>query len=213
MVLAGLDRKATNMYGTSAYELQRRQHRVRIQEATLGITAIGGYQALSVAAIIEVAGVSRRVFRRCFANPDAVLLEIHGSCVDELAARVAAADIANGTTRERLEACLTAIVGYLVDDPVRAETLVVGAHGAGASVLQVQEAALSALTVRVAGMLVADGVGAVDADRGARLGIGAVRETLRTRIVRGELDELEPLVPELVSAAFPMVARDHALAA
>lgn len=179
---------------------------LRILRATMCVTAVGGYSSLSTAAITAVAGVSRPTFRRWFASPEAALLAVHDACVAQLSRRIEETDDADLSASERLEAWLATTVDYLTADPVRAETLMVEVHSVGSIVLSAQEEALAVLIARVADVLIAEGIGPVHARRGARLGIGAVRDALRTRIALGLLDELPSLVPELAAAAFPMVA-------
>lgn len=187
-------------------------HRDRILDATLNIVGIAGYSELSVSSITELAGVTRQAFYALYESPEAAFLDTYRDAIGGLLERLSATRDAEADLDTGLLDGIEAAVGYLVAEPVRAALLLVEVHAAGAAAVELQQRALSAVVAGTAEMLRGSGIDPLNAERGARFGVGAINEALRTRITRGDLQDLPALVPDLRVTAFPMagtiVARD-----
>lgn len=187
-------------------------HRDRILDATLNIVGIAGYSELSVSSITELAGVTRQAFYALYESPEAAFLDTYRDAIGGLLERIAATRDAEADLDTGLLDGIEAAVGYLVAEPVRAALLLVEVHAAGAAAVELQQKALSAVVAGTAEMLEGSGIDPLNAARGARFGVGAINEALRTRITRGDLQDLPAIVPDLRVTAFPMagtvVARD-----
>lgn len=181
-------------------------HRDRILDATLNIVGIAGYSELSVSSITELAGVTRQAFYALYESPEAAFLDTYREAIGELLARMTATHTEPADLEASLGDGIEAAVGYLVAEPVRAALLLVEVHAAGAAAVELQQRALTTVVDGVAELLERAGLDARDAARGARFGVGAVNEALRTRITRGDLQDLPGIVPDLRATAFPMAS-------
>lgn len=192
-------------YGLSRAELEV-YHRDRILDATLNIVGVAGYSELSVSSITELAGVTRQAFYALYESPEAAFLDTYRDAIGGLLAQLAATHDVESEPEAGLIRGIEAAVDYLVAEPVRAALVLVEVHAAGAAAVEIQQRALSTVVGGAAELLERSGVPTVDAERGARFGVGAVNEALRTRITRGDLQDLASIVPDLSATAFPMVA-------
>lgn len=181
-------------------------HRDRILDATLNIVGVAGYSELSVSSITELAGVTRQAFYALYESPEAAFLDTYRDAVGGMLEQLAATHDAECEPDVGLSQGLEAAVDYLVAEPVRAALVLVEVHAAGAAAVEIQQRALNAVTDGVVELLERSGIARVDAERGARFGVGAVNEALRARITRGDLQDLAAIVPDLSATAFPMVA-------
>ncbi len=181
-------------------------HRDRILDATLNIVGVAGYSELSVAAITELAGVTRQAFYALYESPEAAFIDTYRDAIGGMLERLAATHDAECEPGIGLTKGLEAAIAYLVAEPVRAALVLVEVHAAGSAAVEIQQRALSAVAGSVAELLERAGIAPIDAERGARFGVGAVNEALRTRITRGDLQDLAAIVPDLLATAFPMIA-------
>lgn len=192
-------------YGLSRAELEV-YHRDRILDATLNIVGVAGYSDLSVSSITELAGVTRQAFYALYESPEAAFLDTYREAVGGMLEQLAATHDAECESDVGLTRGLEAAVEYLVAEPVRAALVLVEVHAAGAAAVEIQQRALNAVADGVAELLERSGIARLDAERGARFGVGAVNEALRARIARGDLQDLAAIIPDLSATAFPMVA-------
>ncbi|MBF6620102.1 MAG: TetR/AcrR family transcriptional regulator [Patulibacter sp.] len=174
----------------------------------LSITSASGYGALSVSEIIRTSGVSRRGFNAWFAGPEDAFVAAHDQCMGQLVDAVRAAIDADGVPEHQLRRGLQAAIEYVVADPARADAVLLEVHAAGHRAQRSQEAAVQELVAEAHAVLVRFGLEEPVARRLAPLGIGAVREAIRTRMTRGELHTLPGVVGELADAAFPLRSLD-----
>lgn len=183
------------------------QQRSRILDATLSIATVAGYAELSIASILALAQVQRRTFNGMFGGKEDAFLAAYRDLVGQLAGQLVAAYDAEAAPSERVVDCLDAVVTFLLADPVRAEFVLLEVHAAGVNAVGLQRSALDVLVDRTAAMLAEAGVGDDGRARlGAEFAIGAVHETLRASMHRGELDRLPEQTPDLARAAFPMLS-------
>ncbi len=192
-------------YGLSRAELEV-YHRDRILDATLNIVGVAGYSELSVSSITELAGVTRQAFYALYESPEASFLDTYREALGGLLDTVAATHDPDDEPEVALFRGTEVAVEYLVAEPVRAALLLVEVHAAGAAAVELQQRALDSVVAGVAGVLERSGVPPIDAELGARFGVGAVNEALRARITRGDLQDLTGIVPDLCATAFRMAS-------
>lgn len=194
-------------YGLSRAELEV-YHRDRILDATLNIVGVAGYSELSVSSITELAGVTRQAFYALYESPEAAFIDTYRDAIGGMLQQLVATHDVESDPGVGLVSGLEAAVDYLVAEPVRAALVLVEVHAAGAAAVEIQQRALTTVVGGVTELLERSGISAVDAERGARFGVGAVNEALRARITRGDLQDLASIVPDLAATAFPMVVAD-----
>lgn len=193
--------------GISADERDRTQQ-YRVLQAVLRIASVGGYDSLSVAQVMRTSGVTRRGFNTAFASLEDAFVAAHDRCMEQLIDAVRAAIDVDDPPERQLRRGLEAAVAYLVADPARADAMLIEVHVAGHRARRQHETAVQQLTSEARGVLVRCGLETAMAERLASLGIGAVREAIRSRMSRGELHTLPAVTGDLADAAFPLGALD-----
>lgn len=181
-------------------EVVVRNQKERIFRAVIDVTSVAGYGEMSVEDIISTAGVSRRTFYDYFPNKQTVFL----ACVDQVAQELRQTVKDAFDTGEdpigRATACIGALTHFLAEDPARAEMALVEILAAGQEAIAKRNETmefLADLVVRgTADLPGAEHVNPLT----AQTIVGGIAEVLYTRVVRGETDELEELVPDLVHA-------------
>ena len=125
-----------------------RSERERLLEAMLRVAAAKGYEATTVADVIEVAGVSRGSFDAMFESKEACFLEAYDAVFDVLVAHVTSAfEAAAGEPwPERITAGLGALVGLLSIEAGIARLSMVEVTAAGDDARARYRAALSRFT-------------------------------------------------------------------
>lgn len=175
--------------------------RRRLLEAVVDAVATVGYDAATVVDICAAADVSaRRGFYRHFADVRSAFVEACLGIDRELRATAARAleASAGGEPRERVEACVIAIVGFLTEDPVRAEALLLHGYAGGTEIAQAREVTMTRFVAHLrelAEPLV--GPGPPPDDLLAQMALGGAHETIHRQLVAGELDALPEQIPQL----------------
>lgn len=161
-------------------EIQRQ----RILRATAEVAAEHGAGEVTVAHIVERAGVSRRTFYEQFADREECFL----AALDEAIERVAAVvvPVYEGATdwRERLRVGLAALLCFLEDEPGTRALLVVEALGAGPRALEHRARVIDVLIAAVDEGR-AEGKGANAPALAAEGVVGAVLAVIHARVSAG----------------------------
>ncbi len=160
--------------------------RARLLAAAAQVACERGAGNVTVAHIVERAGVSRRTFYEIFTGSEECLLATLDQALDRASARVLPPWRSSGSWRERVRCCLVEMLALFDEEPGLARLLVVESLGAGPTALERRS--------RVLGGLFA----ALDEGRGeARAGtdptplsaegvVGGVLAVLHARIVDAE---------------------------
>lgn len=121
----------------SAFERERVSEiqRTRLVVAAGQVCCEHGVANVTVARIVERAGVSRRTFYELYRDSDECLLTVFGDSLSRARERVLDAWSSEGGRRERTRACLVALLSLLDEDPVLARLLLVESLAAGQRVL------------------------------------------------------------------------------
>jgi AcrR family transcriptional regulator len=129
------ERKLNPGVGTPREKVERSQ-RERLFAATIATVAAKGYEAATVADLLELSGVSRATFYRQFDDKRACFVATLEALLDAMAALVAHRYTAEGTWEERARAVLGTIVELTVAQPAAARVCMVEAYAAGPVALE-----------------------------------------------------------------------------
>jgi AcrR family transcriptional regulator len=175
--------------GTPAEEVARNQ-RERLFGAIVALASEKGYEAITVADVLELSGVSRSAFYVHFANKAECLTAAAAELIEPALAALAPKN-GDGKPREPREVFegFFEIVGA---QPAAARVCFLELHAAGAEGEAVGDRAFEALTASVAEL---DGQSI--SPELARALVAGLRKLIHTRLAREEGAELEGLVPGL----------------
>jgi len=173
----------------------RSNQRDRIVEAVIEVVSETGYAGLTVRAVIERAGVSRRTFYEHFSNKEDVFLAVYDVVVARLADDVRLAYTGGRTYPQKVALGLETFLGRLAEFPALAHVCIVQVLAAGPDALARRAHALQTFSdlIRPEG----------DAARRAPplavdVAIGGIYEIVGAHVSRGEAKLLPALCPELL---------------
>jgi AcrR family transcriptional regulator len=106
-------------------ELVQQSQRERLLSAMVRVSAKKGYEATSVADILEVSGVGRETFYELFEDKQSCFLAAHRLLFEDFLAHVTEAYERPGPWPERVRIGLAALLEWLAVDPDAARVLVV----------------------------------------------------------------------------------------
>lgn len=177
-------------------ELVVRSQRERLLAAVVRVTASKGYEATSVADILEEAGVGRESFYELFSDKRECLLVAHGVLVDRLEATVKAAYEEPGRWVDRVRGAIAATLDWFAADPAAAKVTVVELAAVGSTSRErFQE------QFRRFATLLEEGRDEPELGqarpRAAELAISAGLARVYEEVINGRAAELPELLPEL----------------
>jgi AcrR family transcriptional regulator len=177
-------------------ELVTRSQRERLLAAVVRVTAANGYEATSVADILEEAGVGRESFYELFEDKRDCLLAARRILVDDLEAKVAAAYRAPGQWADRIRNALAAMLGWCAEDPAAARVTIVELTAVGPISRQLfREDFRRFIELLDDGLDESEPV--PDLPQATSLAVGAAVARLYEEVLRGQATELPSLLPEL----------------
>ncbi len=191
----GSPRDRAGRQGAHVAEMQRR----RLLTATLELAAKGGVQAMSVAALCERAGLSRRTFYELFDDREDCIHAAFEDALDRTVQVVSRAAAAQKRWRERVRAGLATLLTLLDHEPGLGRLLVVEALGCGPPTLDlrrrvlaqaarvIDEGCAEARAGRVPSPLTAEGI------------VGAVLSVIHARMLAGDPRPLVELTGPLMA--------------
>lgn len=174
--------------------------RERLLAAMLRAAAELGYRETNVQEVIERAGVSRPTFYEHFANKEACFLAAFDTSAARLRERVGAAAAKGGDSlRQRLRFGLETLLNFAATEPDAARTLIVEARAASAEAVMRRDQLLDHFA------------GCIDAQVRELLPdppsyspitaagiVGGVEALLYSRLNRGDVDDLDALLPSMM---------------
>jgi len=182
-----------------------RSQRERMLRAMADAVAERGYAATSVADVLKRAGVSRRTFYEQFANKRDCFLAAYDEAVSLVMARVRTAYAGPGAWEARLAAGFTAFLEYLATEPSFARMCVVEVLAAGQDALERRDRALADF----AKLIAQSHRDAPETDTVPlvyfEVMVGGIYHVVHGRIVRGDVDALSELLPDLLYCAMAPV--------
>jgi AcrR family transcriptional regulator len=179
--------------GTPPEEVARNQ-RERLFGAIVALAAEKGYEAITVADVLTLSGVSRSAFYVHFANK-AECLTAAASELIEPALAVLASTNGDGKPREPREV-FEGFFEIVAAQPAAARVCFIELHAAGPEGEALGDRAFEALTATVAELSAGSGGRAISQEL-VRAVVAGLRKLIHTRLARSEEVELEGLVPEL----------------
>ena len=170
-----------------------------------------GYRAVTVADIVRRAGIARNTFYDNFASKEDCFLATQDYAVEESLARIVEAATPLETWEDRLAAGLGAFLGYLGEEPALARTCIVEALSAGDAAQERYERSLQAFVPLLR-------AGRDDSPHGDELPetleetiVGGIFWVIYQRLVLGEAERIEVLLPDLVDFALtPYIGAESA---
>jgi AcrR family transcriptional regulator len=179
-----------------------RSQRERLREAMVRVAAAKGYEATTVADVIEVAGVSEETFYGMFADKEACFLEAYDAVIDVLVAHVTSSfEAAEGEPwPDRIAAGLRALVQLLAAEADIARMAMVEVTAAGDDARERYRAALARFTPFLEEGRAYSGQGDELPPDTARFAIGGATSMIFDEIRAGRGPELERNLPDLVFA-------------
>jgi AcrR family transcriptional regulator len=179
-----------------------RSQRERMLDATSRAVSELGYPALTVAAILERAGVSRKTFYEHFADKEECFLAAYDVVVEGLVRAVGEAYNREDTWREKIRAGLGEFLRFLAAEPNFARMCIVEVLAAGPSALQRRDGAMRMFTVffEAGRQEVPEGMPPLPPLVSESV-VGAIYEVIYSRILRNQTEELPDLLPDLMYIA------------
>ncbi|HEV2451647.1 MAG TPA: TetR/AcrR family transcriptional regulator [Streptosporangiaceae bacterium] len=173
--------------------------RERILSAVAQAAAELGFAEMSVEAIIERAGVSRRTFYEHFKNKEDAFLAAYDEVVRRQAREIRRAYLNQTTARERLRAGITAYLQFTAGEPELARMCIVEVLAAGPRAIARRNAAM-----RMFAEIIEDNIhellpGCRRAALAAETIVGGIHEVVFSRILAGRIDELPGLADDLLA--------------
>lgn len=178
------------------------QHqRARIVAALAEETVDKGYRAVTVADIVRRAGIARNTFYENFSSKEDCFLAAYEFAVEEAMRRVLEAGSEIESWPARVNAGLAAFLRYVASEPALARTCVVEALAAGPAAADRYEKSIQEFVPLFR-------LGRKVSPQGEDLPptleetiVGGLFWILYQRIVSGQVEEIEELLPELVEFA------------
>lgn len=173
--------------------------RERILSAVAQAAAALGYADMSVEAIIERAGVSRRTFYDHFKNKEDAFLAAYDACLQQQVSQVRFAYLGQSTVRERLRAGIGAYLEFMASEPEFARMCIVEVLAAGPRALARRNAAMSTFADLIEENIHELAPGCPVARLAAETIVGGIHEVVLTRILAGHTGELPALTDGLLT--------------
>lgn len=187
--------------------------RERILAAVAQAAAALGYADMSVEAVIERAGVSRRTFYDHFKNKEEAFLAAYDAAVLQQVRHIRQAYLKEAGVRERLRAGLGAYLEFMANEPDFARMCTVEVLAAGPRAVARRTAAMRMFAEIIEENIVELAPGCTVAALAAEMIVGGIYEVVFSRILAGLTDELPDLVEDLLTTILLVGLGEHALAA
>jgi AcrR family transcriptional regulator len=179
-------------------EFVAQHQRARIISALAEETVEKGYRAVTVADIVRRAGIARNTFYENFTGKEDCFLAASDVAVTEALRRVVTAASMVDSWPARVNSGLSAFLHYVAGEPALARTCIVEPLSAGPAAAERYERSIQAFVPLFR-------MGRKVSPHGAELPatfeetiVGGIFWVLYRRIIMGQTDQIEELLPELV---------------
>jgi AcrR family transcriptional regulator len=170
-----------------------------------------GYRAVTVADIVRRAGIARNTFYDNFASKEDCFLATQDYGVEEALSRIVEAASGEESWESRLAAGLSAFLGYVASEPALARTCIVEALSAGEAAQERYERSLASFVPLLRLGREASPHGDDLPDTLEETIAGGIFWVIYQRIVLGETERIESLLPDLVDFALtPYIGAESA---
>ncbi len=185
--------------------------RERILSAVAYVTSAASYAEMSVEDIIVTAGVSRRTFYEHFKNKEDVFLAAYDAVTAQLVERVVAAVEAADTFADQCSAGLRAFLEFAASEPAFARMCIVEVLAAGPEAIKRRNGTMQAFATLIHSKAEELLEGKIPPPLTAETVVGGIYEVVYTRVLRGEIQGLPALLPDLAySALLPYLGLEAA---
>ena len=175
------------------------QHqRARIIAALAAETVEKGYRAVTVADIVRRAGIARNTFYENFSSKEDCFLSASDYAVNEALRRVVDAASKVDGWPDRVSVGLAAFLNYVAGEPELARTCIVEALSAGPAAVDRYERSIQSFVPLFRMGRKASAKGDELPDTLEETIVGGVFWILYQRIIMGQVEQIEELLPELV---------------
>ncbi len=179
-------------------ELVRAVQRERLLVAMTGATTEVGYAALTVQNVLSRAGISRPTFYEQFGDKEDCFLAAFDSVAARIGRRVEAALAEAGPDwRDRLRAGLAELLRFIADEPEEARMVIVEARASCPAGLRRRDALLDRFAACIDDLVREDLDEPPSAIAAAGV-VGGIESVLYTRLQKGEVEDLDALLPSLM---------------
>lgn len=196
-------RRRPHQLPSGRHGLQRsfvaQNQRERILSAVAMAAAEFGYGGMTVEAIIERAGVSRRTFYDHFKNKEEAFLAAYEAAVHQQASHVQLAYLNETTMRGRLRAGLDAYMEFMANEPEFARMCMIEVLAAGPRAIARRNAAMRMFAEIIEGNIHELVPGCTVAPLAAETIVGGIYEVVFSRVFADRTDELPGLVDDLLT--------------
>lgn len=189
------DKKLRPGRGTPRDEAERNQ-RERLFAAMVATVAEKGYEATTVADLVQLSGVSRSAFYRHYDDKQSCFLAAVEAMVEPTLKRLGADESAPAGV-ERARQAFETLIETIVNQPAAAKMCIVEIYAAGPEGAALVDRTMDSATALAAGLLEQ-----VPERKGmpvelVRALVGGIQKTLHKRLYRGQEEELTALAPQL----------------
>lgn len=183
---------------TVAAELVKAVQRERMLAAMLRAAAELGYRDTCVQDVLDRAGVSRPTFYEHFENKEGCFLAAFDAAAERLRKQVESATNEGGPDwRDRLANGMGALLGFLVAEPDTARTLIVEARAASPAAVRHRDALLNSFSECIEAQVQGELEETPSSIAAAGI-VGGIEAVLFSRVNRGEIDDLDSLLPSFM---------------
>jgi AcrR family transcriptional regulator len=191
----GSQRLPRGRHGLSRETVTRSQ-RSRLESAVVTVVADRGYEATTVADVLEEAGVGRETFYELFDDKRDCMLAAHANLVDELEGRVKVAYLGTAPWPQRVRDAVETALRFFAERPPVARFMLVELFAVGTPARDRFQEGFNRFVA-----LLEEGLDEDHANgsplRPSNLAVGAVAARTYEEVVVGRAAELPRLVPEL----------------
>jgi AcrR family transcriptional regulator len=171
--------------------------RRRLQAAVIEVTAARGFEAVTVADVLEVAGVGRETFYELFDDKRDCMLAAHAELLDELEVCLRGAYLGEEPWPQRARAAVAAALGFFAARPAAARFLLVELFAVGPPARERFQQGFNRFVALFEEGLDEETRANAAPVRPADLAVGAVAARTYEEVVVGRTEELPRLTGEL----------------
>jgi AcrR family transcriptional regulator len=184
-----------------------RVQRERLFDAMAKVVAEVGYQDTTVRRLLDRARISRLTYYELFKDKEECFLAAYDEALEhafrELGAACAAE--AGGSPQARLRAALSALLGFLADEPEVARMCVVEVLAAGPAARERRAATMDRLTELMEAFLADAWPDRALGEIAARALVGGAEEVVYGAVERGDAADLPRLADEIAGAQLALL--------
>lgn len=176
-------------------ELVERSQRERLLAAIVRVSAAKGYEATSVADVLEEAGVGRESFYELFEDKQDCMMAARRLLIEDLAETVAAAYGGSEPWIDRIREALAATLGWFAADPVAGRVIMLELSALGPISREIYRRELGQFTRLIEAGL--DGGQPPQVPLATGLAVGAAFARIYDEVARDRTEDLPRMLPEL----------------